>query len=94
LITAPEKPHPRMPAPSPDQLALLRKLAAGDRVILDPNTQQVMLVGDGEEIDSRTIHALLRHGWVHGFGLPMFGRHAGRITPAGLAVLQDAETKT
>jgi hypothetical protein len=83
-----------MPAPSPDQLALLRKLAAGDRVILDPNTQQVMLVGDGEEIDSRTIHALLRHGWVHGFGLPMFGRHAGRITPAGLAVLQDAETKT
>jgi hypothetical protein len=83
-----------MPAPSQDQLALLRKLAAGDRVILDPNTEQVMLVGAGEEIDSRTIHTLLRRGWVHGFGLPMFGRHAGRITPTGLAVLQDAETPT
>src|SRR4051795_4431059 len=62
LIAPPEKPHPRMSAPPSDQLTLLRKLAAGDRVILDPNTQQVMLVGAGEKIDSLIIHPLLRHG--------------------------------
>jgi hypothetical protein len=94
MVAAPEKTRPKTSAPSPGQLVLLRKLAVGDRVDLVPDTEQVILVGAGEEIDSRIIHTLLRHGWVHGFGLPMFGPHAGRITPAGLAVLQDAEAKT
>ena len=94
MVTAPEKPRSKIPAPSPDQLTLLRKLAAGERVILDPHTQQVMLVGTGEEIDSRIILTLLKHGWVHSIGLPVTGPYAGKITPTGLAVLQSVGTST